>query len=539
MTLEQSETFRSRVEQPQTGNGLRMEDPKEFFGTLKTVQEQQFGNTNTEYMKAGNFGQTGTILDFSSQDPYKHAQAANGFSSFTTNRFEPGSKTFETKAGNASQDGGTAFNSAPPQELTTFSGDYKYQSGGNLTDRSTPPSLLRHHSLNDDGHDHGHDHDHDHGHDHGNEQSSQANKPFNEFSPSPFERAGNPFQFQPRNQVQDGDMVKDINGNPYYKSLRHRPDWSTPNKPTDNGTDAGREGTGRSPETDKQMDDLIKQIPQLIQGLQKILSDYIEILRDYLKGRGGAESPKPPSDQPAQPLPKPPIDTPPAPAPKPPVDIPNPPAPKPPSDIPTPPAPTPKPGDGPTKPGDKPTTPGDKPGTGTDGVPLATEAEIQKAMKQIDNRGASQSYIKELEQAMREMPQQYVQSFINGKTKMIAYGEGPRGLGGSYNSGTNVITMYETAPFSTKGVLACEMAHNWDLNPYIGKHVSSESWYRDAYQKARQSGISQGDNSYSNQYEFIHHMAKYYSGLTGGSVGQLMDYLGPEYKQKSRQALMA
>lgn len=216
--------------------------------------------------------------------------------------------------------------------------------------------------------------------------------------------------------------------------------------------------------------------------------------------------------------------------------MPEPPCPCPNPDVP-PPRPRPNPD---IPPDDRPDVPPDpeqpdKPGE----VRKPTDAQIEQAFKQVENRGASERYMQELKAAMKEMPAEFVESFIKGRTKMIVYGQGPAGLGGTYNSGNNTITMYESAPFSTKGVLACEMAHNWDLNPYVGEHVTSEAWFQDAYRRARSSGISQGDNSFTNQYEFIHHMAKYYSGVHSQGVDALMDYLGEDYRRRTKAALTA
>lgn len=200
---------------------------------------------------------------------------------------------------------------------------------------------------------------------------------------------------------------------------------------------------------------------------------------------------------------------------------------------------------GPTDPPREPADPREptdprEPADPSDGsVRKPTDAQIEEAFKQVENRGASEKYMQELKAAMKQMPAEFVESFIKGRTKMVVYGQGPDGLGGTYNSGNNTITMYESAPFSTVGVLACEMAHNWDLNPYVGEHITSQPWFQEAYAKARRSGISQGDNSYTNVYEFIHHMAKYYSGIKGGGVSQLMDYLGEDYRRRTGAALMS
>jgi hypothetical protein len=249
----------------------------------------------------------------------------------------------------------------------------------------------------------------------------------------------------------------------------------------------------------------------------------------------------------------PPVEEPPPKWPVPPIELPpndkphSPYQPSPPINSPEPTSPRPE---QPQRPGggggsDKPSAPIDQPArptTPTDNggeVPKATPQQVETLFSRIENRGASDRYMQEIKQALSQLPASVVQAAIDGRTRIIANGQGPAGLGGTYNSGTNSITMYETSPFNTKATLAAEMFHNWDLNPFVGKHISSQPWFQQAFQRARASGINTGDNTFSNGFEFIHHMARYYSGFTGGIDGQLMNFLGPDYAARTRQALLS
>lgn len=246
---------------------------------------------------------------------------------------------------------------------------------------------------------------------------------------------------------------------------------------------------------------------------------------------------QPPLEQPPPKFPVPPIELPPNEEPRspyqpsPPINNPNP--------RPRPEQPAPRPG------GDKPSAPIDqpaRPGTPTDNngeIPRATPQQVETLFNRIERHGASDAYMQQIKQALSELPASVVQAAIAGGTRIIANGQGPRGLGGTYNSATNSITMYETSPFNTKATLAAEMFHNWDLNPSVGKHISSQPWFQQAFDRARASGIATGDNTFSNRFEFIHHMARYYSGFTGGIDGQLMNLLGADYQARTRQALLS
>lgn len=251
---------------------------------------------------------------------------------------------------------------------------------------------------------------------------------------------------------------------------------------------------------------------------------------------------KPPLEQPPPRFPVPPIELPPNDKPgspyqpSPPINNPEPPIARPPVERPAPPV---------QRPGDRPSTPIDQPArptppTDNNGeVPRATPQQVETLFNRIERRGASDRYMQEIKQALSELPASVVQAAIAGGTRIIANGQGPRGLGGTYNSATNSITMYETSPFNTKATLAAEMFHNWDLNPSVGKHITSQPWFQQAFQRARSSGIFTGDNTFSNRFEFIHHMARYYSGFTGGTDRQLMNLLGADYQARTRQALLS
>lgn len=252
----------------------------------------------------------------------------------------------------------------------------------------------------------------------------------------------------------------------------------------------------------------------------------------------GGEPPvaEPPPKYPVPPIELPPDDTPRSPyQPSPPLNTPEPPVAK----------PEPRPQPPVERPGDKPSTPIDQPSQPTlpsdnvGDVPRATPQQVEALFSRIERRGASDRYMQEIKQAIAGLPASVVQAAIDGRTRIIANGQGPPGLGGTYNSGTNTVTMYETSPFDTKATLAAEMFHNWDLNPFVGKHVTSQPWFQQAFQRARASGIATGDNTLTNPFEFIHHMARYYSGFTGGVDGQLMNILGADYRARTRQALLS
>lgn len=196
------------------------------------------------------------------------------------------------------------------------------------------------------------------------------------------------------------------------------------------------------------------------------------------------------------------------------------------------------PADAPQAPGDAPQTPGDAPSAPGD-VPTASPEQVDQLFSRIESRGASESFMQEIKQSLAQLPAAVVQAAIDGNTRIVANGQGPQGLGGTYSNATNTLNMYESSPFDTTTTLAAEMFHNWDLNPAVGKHISSQPWFHDAYRRAAQSGIATGDNTFSNPFEFIHHMARYYSGSTDPKVQQLMDFLGPEYRELTRQALLS
>ncbi len=196
------------------------------------------------------------------------------------------------------------------------------------------------------------------------------------------------------------------------------------------------------------------------------------------------------------------------------------------------------PSDAPQLPTDAPQGPGDAPGAPGE-VPTASPEQVQQLFSRIENHGASEDYMQEVRQSLSQLPATVVQAAIDGGTKFVVNGQGPPGLGGTYSSATNTLTMYESSPFDTTTTLAAEMFHNWDLNPTVGRHISSQPWFQDAYQRALQSGLDTGDNTFSNPFEFIHHMAKFYSGSTDPKVAQLMDFLGPQYREMTRQALLS
>lgn len=255
---------------------------------------------------------------------------------------------------------------------------------------------------------------------------------------------------------------------------------------------------------------------------------------------GGSPVEEPPPKFPVPPIELPPSDKPHSPyQPSPPINTPRQP------EQPAPPVLRPGGGGGGGTGGDRPSAPIDqpsRPATPTDNggeVPRATPQQVETLFSRTENRGASDRYMQEVKQALAGLPASVVQAAIDGGTRIIANGQGPRGLGGTYNSGTNSINLYETSPFNTKATLAAEMFHNWDLNPRVGKHITSQPWFQDAFRRARASGINTGDNTLTNPFEFIHHMARYYSGFTGGTDGQLMNFLGADYRARTRQALLS
>lgn len=186
-------------------------------------------------------------------------------------------------------------------------------------------------------------------------------------------------------------------------------------------------------------------------------------------------------------------------------------------------------------------TPENRPGIPLDSAELrpASAAQVEQLFDRVEFRGTSEQYMRDLKRSMERLPASVVQAALEGRTRIVALGQGAPGQGGSYSSATNTITLFESSPFDTTSTLAAEMFHNWDLNPLVGRHVTSQPWFRSAFQAARNTGIDFGDNTLTNPFEFIHHMARYYSGITGGLTGRLMDFLGPRYEELTRQSLLA